>query len=186
MRNKFSRLQRYQMMLSEYEIRRKRLREEIKAKYGKFWGVDEYKDRVKNISNRIQLMKAYISRIQAQRIIINESARLVCDFLCIEKDEQWQGYTALQNCIRDTPHYKMSKDLILAKKIFCKYILEQNIFVSTLVNEYLGSQHKLRALRLREDFTKSFKTNSYHHQQWRNFLQFVKEKTEYNEQSKAA
>jgi hypothetical protein len=178
----------YQQLISEYTKRRNELRKQYpntplnKSK--------EYGDRVKRLSQRIQYFKKRLRHYQALHEKINEMAMLVCEYL--DLDITHEDNPLYQYFLKIDKHDTSHRLLNLARGIFCKYARE-NIgigYSGIWIDEYMGytpcqtrgskERKKVRpasySTRIRARFVKSFYTNPYNHQQWRNFLNFVQEK----------
>lgn len=151
-----TRKNRYQQMLCEYNRRRDKVRLQYPP------GIDSrYAKRVKRINMKIcNLMKA-IRIIEQREVQMRQAADMVCEFFEIN---------TFRNCISNGSR----GDEVKAKKIFCKYVLENCNMQSWMLCDFLGTSFKGYARQTRLRFTQSFKTNKANYELWQRFKLFVK------------
>lgn len=156
----------YQQMIRTYERRREKLRQ----RYGRVEhspiARPEYAQAVFQINQKLRTWRRAIARLDKRQVILHSIGIQLESFLDCK----------VRHSAKEAFH--KNKDVILARKIFCKYAIEKG-FSSPDVMAYLSRGEMLKsgryqATEIRRKFTRSFKTNQYHHNTWHRFMQFMR------------
>jgi len=140
-----------QRHIREYTVRR----EKFRLIYGSKG--EAYREKIKPYRAKLQAWRAMLNRIQLREDKIKHLDVMIMDFM---------GTPSLRNSGRGTK----DKNLLLARKIFYKYGMENGIKGSHL-EKYIGVRGSWSAGRARMQFTRSFPFNNENKDTWYRFKQ---------------